>query len=95
MNGADKIIDGLNDALAFARGDNSRGRIVRMAVIKDFDSHRVAPYLERAIEAFLNDPPDSDYQKGYLAGILAVYQEGIGRKTVKDARVIAAHKLTR
>lgn len=63
-----------------------------MAVI-DFDSARVAPFIVRAIEGFLADPPDSDYQRGYLAALVNIYREGMGRGET-DARVIAAEKLT-
>lgn len=64
-----------------------------MTVI-DFDAHRVAPYIVAAIEGFLGDPPDSDFQRGYLAALLTVYREGIGRGDA-DARVIAAEGLIR
>ena len=50
------------------------------------------PYVATAIDAFLNDPPDSDFQRGYLAALVAVYKEAIGRPAA-DARIIAAEKL--
>ena len=63
-----------------------------MADIVDFDGHRVAPYVIDAIAGFISDPPDSDYQEGYLAACLAIYREGIGRGQ-NDARVIKAEDI--
>lgn len=63
-----------------------------MAVI-DFDGARVAPFILRAVEGFLGDPPDSDFQRGYLAALVNIYRESMGRGDT-DARVIAAGKLT-
>ena len=62
------------------------------AAIIDFDSARIAPWLVRAIEGFLNDPPDSDHQRGYLAALLCVYQEGLGLGKT-DERMIVAQRL--
>lgn len=61
--------------------------------IIDFDSHRVRPFIERAIESFLNDPPDTEFQRGYLGALINVYREGLGRGA-QDARLIAAERLT-
>jgi hypothetical protein len=58
----------------------------------DFDTARIRPYIERAIDGFLADPPDSDFQRGYLAGLLNIYREGLNRP--EDTRIIAAEKLT-
>jgi len=60
--------------------------------VVDFDGARVAPYLIRAIEGFLSDPPDTEHQRGYLAALIAVYLEGIGRGAT-DARILAGQKL--
>lgn len=62
-----------------------------MAQIIDFDGARARTYIERAVEGFLKDPPDSDYQAGYLAALLAVWEEAIGSKG--DARHEAASRL--
>lgn len=63
-----------------------------MANIIDFDGARLAPMLVQAITGFLGDPPDSDFQRGYLAGVLWAYREGLGRGA-DDARIAAAEKL--
>jgi hypothetical protein len=50
-------------------------------------------FIERAIDGFLSDPPDSDFQRGYLAALLNVYREGLG-VPASNGRIIAAEKLT-
>jgi hypothetical protein len=35
-------------------------------------------YVDAAIASFENDPPDSDYQKGYLAALKVVRDEAFG-----------------
>lgn len=62
------------------------------AEIIDFDARRIQPYLMGSIEQFLGDPPDSEFQRGYLAALLSVYTEGLGRGA-SDARVKAAEGL--
>ena len=58
----------------------------------DFDAKRIEPFIMRAIEGFLSDPPDSEFQRGYLAALVVSYKEGLGRGT-SDARLEAAEKL--
>ena len=55
------------------RGDQTGSNII------DFDDVRVAAYIERAIDGFLNDPPDSSHQVGDLSCLLTTYREGLGR----------------
>lgn len=50
-----------------------------MADIIDFDERRVASYLRDALAGFVGDPPDTEFQRGYLAAMLDVYKEAIGR----------------
>lgn len=35
-------------------------------------------YVATALHSFVNDPPDSDFQSGYLAALKAVATEGMG-----------------
>jgi hypothetical protein len=49
------------------------------AEIIDFDALRVEPYLEGLFRGYLNDPADSDYQRGYLAAALDIYSECLRR----------------
>lgn len=65
-----------------------------MSEVIDFDARKLRPYLAAAIEGFLGDPPDTDYQRGYLSALIDVYREGINGD-MTDARVVAASPLTR
>ena len=56
------------------------------AELVSFDAERASRYIERAFAGFLNDPPDSDYQRGFLAALLVLYREGLG-KGEGDARL--------
>lgn len=56
-----------------------------MGVIS-FDAEKASRYLERAMFGFLGDPVDSDYQRGFLAALLTVYREGLG-KGAEDSRL--------
>ena len=64
------------------------------AVVIDIDARRIAPYIVDAVAGFLNDPPDSEYQYGYLGALLNVWREGVGRNC-DDGRLIAAEALLR
>lgn len=63
-----------------------------MADVVELDARRVGPYVSSAIDGFLNDPPDSPFQRGYLAALVAIYKEALGRDK-SDARLIAAERL--
>lgn len=58
----------------------------------DFDGERIASYMLEAIGRFLSDPPNSDFQRGFLAALLVLYREG-GRDSSSDARLMAADRL--
>ena len=62
-----------------------------MADVIDFDAARIAPYLMSSIEGFLGDPPDTEFQRGYLAALITVYREGLRRDG--DVRIAAAEAL--
>lgn len=64
------------------------------ADLVSFDAERASRYLERAFSGFLIDPPDSDYQRGYLAALLTLYGEGLG-KGDEDARISLLNEMTR
>lgn len=49
------------------------------AELVSFDAERASRYIERAFGGFLNDPADSDYQRGFLAALLTLYREGLGK----------------
>jgi predicted ATPase len=58
-----------------------------------FDAEKASRYLERSFGLFLGDPPDSDYQRGYLAALLTLYREGLG-KGRDDARLELLDRMT-
>jgi hypothetical protein len=41
----------------------------------------VEEYVKGSVEAFLNDPPDTDYQRGFLAAMLVLAKEALGLRT--------------
>ena len=50
------------------------------AELVEFDAVRVRRYLLDAFRGFLNDHPDTDIQRGYLAAMVTVYREAIANK---------------
>lgn len=51
-----------------------------MAEIIDFHAEKALPYIRTAFIGFMNDPPDTQYQLGYLAALVDLYNEGLGRQ---------------
>ena len=41
----------------------------------------VEEYVLSSVETFLNDPPDTDYQRGFLAAMLVLAEEALGLRT--------------
>ncbi|HWT12277.1 MAG TPA: hypothetical protein VN231_05960 [Allosphingosinicella sp.] len=39
----------------------------------------IADFVRAALETFRADPPDSEYQQGYLAAMLVTWRDGLGR----------------
>lgn len=62
------------------------------AEVIHLDSRRLTPFLVDAIEGFLKDPPDTEYQQGFLAALCLIWREGINGNP-NDARIAAAEKL--
>ena len=46
--------------------------------IKKLVSAVVQSYLDECFSQFRDDPPDSQFQRGYLAALVAVYTEALG-----------------
>ena len=55
-----------------------------------FDAEKASRYIEDALAGFINDPADSDFQRGYLAALLTIYEEGLG-KGAGDGRLSILH----
>lgn len=49
------------------------------AEIISFDAEQASRYIERALSGYLGDPADSQYQQGFLAALLVIYREGLGK----------------
>ena len=47
--------------------------------VVSFDVEKTSRYVDQALWGFMNDPPSSDYQRGFLAALLVVYREGCGK----------------
>lgn len=46
-----------------------------MPNVASFNDHKHEAYIMSTIDGFLNDPPESDYQRAYLAAMIAVVKE--------------------
>ena len=41
-------------------------------------SDSIYRYIKSGVDGFLTDPPDTDFQRGYLAALLGVAEEALG-----------------
>ena len=55
-------------------------------MILELQTERASRYLEGVFAGFINDPADTDFQKGFLSMALTLYREGLG-KGVGDDRL--------
>jgi hypothetical protein len=46
-----------------------------MSEIVSFEAHKARKFIEEGLLLSYGDPPDSDYQRGFEAGIASVYAE--------------------
>ena len=46
--------------------------------VEKYSAAYVDEYVRSAVQGFVGDPPDSNYQSGYLAALLVVAQEALG-----------------
>ena len=53
-------------------------------------SDSVYTYIKSSVDDFLLDPPDSDFQRGYLAALLGVAEEALGLHLGKSPFMEAA-----
>jgi hypothetical protein len=54
------------------------------AALISFDAEKATRYIEAAFAGYLGDPADSDFQRGYLAALLDLYREGLGKGATDD-----------
>ncbi len=50
----------------------------------EFETERVSRHVNRQFVGFLKDPCDSRFQQGYLAALLDLYTEGMGKGAGDD-----------
>ena len=62
-----------------------------MTDVIEFDGMKTRRYLTKTIDGFLRDPPDSDFQCGFLSAVIVVYKEALGSDP--DSRIEACEKL--
>jgi hypothetical protein len=60
-----------------------------MAQIVEFETERVARYVQRVFTGYAVDPATSDFQRGYLAAMLDLYREGMGKVDDRFAQLQA------
>jgi len=53
-----------------------------------FDAEKASRYIEQVFAGYLRDPADSDFQRGYLAAMLTLYREGLGKGEGDDRLVL-------
>jgi hypothetical protein len=54
------------------------------------DSQKIETYLREAMERFITDPPDDEYQQGFLGALMVIYEEALGMP--KDSNILVAVK---
>ncbi len=54
------------------------------ADIISFDAERASRWIQQAFNGYLGDPADSEYQQGYLAALIDLYGEGLGKGAGDD-----------
>jgi hypothetical protein len=57
-------------------------------------SSGIDTYVTQALESFTSDPPDTEFQRGYLSAMLTLAVEGLGWPDI-DPRLVAAGKTMR
>jgi hypothetical protein len=65
--------------------DAAKGNVI------DFNGVRAERYIDSAIDGFFNDPPDSNFQAGFLSALIVVKREALGRS---DDKLNAAERMT-
>ena len=53
-----------------------------------FEAEKVSRFIQDSFAGYLRDPADSDFQRGYLAALLTLYREGLGKGAGDDRLTI-------
>jgi hypothetical protein len=54
--------------------------------VVSFEGHKAQKFIERGLLLYHGDPPDTDYQRGYLAGMVDLYLDCLNGP-VTDSRI--------
>ena len=52
--------------------------------VKKLRTERTNRYLENIFAAFIADPADTDFERGFLASALTLYRKGLGKGVADD-----------
>lgn len=55
-----------------------------MAEVISFEGHKAQKFLEKGLVLFHGDPPDSDYQRGYMAALIDTYLDCLNGPLTDD-----------
>jgi hypothetical protein len=64
---------------------------IDMSNVVDFDGRKVRAFLDRAIDGFLIDPPDTPYQRGWCSALVVLYKDALG--DMNDARLAKCEEM--
>lgn len=57
-----------------------------MAEVISFEAHKAQRFIEKGLLLSYGDPPDTEYQRGFEAGLASIYAECLNGPT-DDARI--------
>ncbi len=62
--------------------------------LKAIDGQHLGSTIIAEIDQFIDDPPATDFERGYLAALVSLYREGLDHMRLQaDARIDAAEQL--
>ena len=61
--------------------------------IVNLNAEKASRYIARALAEYLSTPVDSDFDRGFLAALIAVYREGLGKGVDDDLLAVLDRQL--
>jgi hypothetical protein len=61
---------------------------LKAASVVSFEAHKAQKFIERGLLLSFGDPPDSEFQRGFEAGLASIYAECLNGPT-HDSRIAA------
>ena len=55
-----------------------------MADVVSFEAHKAQRFIEKALLLSYGDPPDTEFQRGFEAGLASIYAECLNGPTSDD-----------